>query len=114
MKSHSLKTRKAALEHARERGRDKSQFDTPITAFTQHLDEQAKKSRRAATRGDIVRREMGYETPSNKVRKNNEIRTMDFGKTLSDKANYDNLPTAEERRNMSSADLIERLYGKVK
>lgn len=113
-KSHSLRTRKAALEHARERGRDKNQFDMPITALTQHLDQQARESRRAATRGDIVRREIGEETPSKKVRKNNEIGTEDFGKILSDKANYDNLPTTEERRNMSSAELIERLYGKVK
>ena len=113
-KLHSLKTRKAALEHARERGRDKSEFDTPITALTQHLDQQAKKSRRAATRGDIVRREMGEEPPSKKVRKSNEISTIDFGRTLSDKANYNNLPTPEERRNMSSAELIEIMYGKEK
>lgn len=56
--SHSLKTRKLAEEIARERKISKNNpFYKPISQLEDHLDEQAKTSRRAATRRDIVRRE---------------------------------------------------------
>lgn len=63
-KSHSLKTRKNARKLARERGRDKLEFDTPITAYEQALNERGKTSRRDATKADIVRREIGRSKPS--------------------------------------------------
>ena len=63
-KSHSLKTRKKALELARERGRDRLEFDAPIAAYERHLNEKGKSSRRDATRADMMRREQGVPAPS--------------------------------------------------
>ena len=57
-KSHSVRTRKNALKLAKERGRSKLIFDTPIDAYISSLDDKGKKSRRNATRADIVRREI--------------------------------------------------------
>lgn len=113
-KSHSLKTRKAALEHARERGRAKSEFDTPITALTQHLDEQAKDSRRAATRGDIIRREIGDMEPSVRRNYKHNITPLEIGRTLSDTADFSNMPSDEEMKHMTEAELIDRLFRKAK
>ena len=67
LKSHSLKTHKNARKKARERGRDKMEFDTPISAYEQSLREKAKTSRREATRADIVRQEIGRSKLSEKV-----------------------------------------------
>ena len=65
--SHSLKTRKLAEELARERKISKSNpFYKPISQLEDHLDEQAKTSRRAATRRDIVRREQKMEVKADK------------------------------------------------
>lgn len=110
-KSHSLKTRKLALQHARERGRDKAEFDTPISALRQHLDKQAKKSKRAATRGDIVRRETGAPLPSEQ-KKNTEITVEPFitNRKYSEQNDLSNMPTAEEADRMTSKELIERMW----
>lgn len=113
-KSHSLKTRKQALQYARDRGRKNAEFDTPITAFTQHLDEQAKNSKRAATRGDIVRRELGDPKPSTRPKNKYNIQPLEIGRTLSDTADYSRMPSAEELAHMTEKDLIDRLYRKVK
>ena len=64
MKSHSLKTRKAANKLARERGLNKNEFSTPLTTYDQELRSRAKTGRREATRADITRRELGNETLS--------------------------------------------------
>ena len=66
-KSHSLKTRQNATKLARERGRAKNEFDTPITAYETHL-RKSGKSRRNATRADILRREQHSPEPS-KIKK---------------------------------------------
>lgn len=112
-KSHSLKTRKQALEYARERGREKAEFDTPITALTQHLDEQAKTSKRAATRGDIVRREMGEGEPSRIEKRKPIVTPMEIGRTYNEKADMSKMPTNEELKHMSQKELIERLFGRA-
>lgn len=112
-KSHSLKTRKQARQYARERGREKAEFDTPITALTQHLDEQAKTSKRAATRGDIVRREMGKAEPSKQENRKVTVTPMEIGRTFNDKADISNMPTNEELEHMTQKELIERLYGRA-
>lgn len=58
-KSHSVKTRKNAIRFAREQGRKKQDYNTPIATYEEHLNDKGKKSRRAATQADIVRREQG-------------------------------------------------------
>ena len=95
-KSHSLKTRQMALQHARERGRKKAEFDTPITALTQHLDHQAKESTRAATRRDIIRREMGAPLPSESAKNAISVEPFTPNRKFSERANLNNMPTAEE------------------
>jgi len=110
-KSHSLKTRQMALRHARERGREKAEFDTPITALTQHLDQQAKGSKRAATRRDIIRREMGASLPSESSKNAISVKPFTPNRKFSEKANLNNMPTAEEADHMSSEEMIERLWG---
>ena len=112
-KSHSLKTRKQARQYARERHREKAEFDTPITALTQHLDEQAKASKRSATRGDIVRREMGEEEPSKRVNRTVAVTPMEIGRTLNDKADNSRMPTSEELECMTQKELVERLFGRT-
>ncbi len=73
-KSHSMNTRKNAIKLARERGRQKLEFDTPIEAYMEHLQKEGRKSRRSATKADIVRREAGIPLPSErKLEKNNII-----------------------------------------
>ncbi len=63
-RSHSLKTRKNAQKLARERGRDKLEFDTPVTAYEQTLRKKGETSKRDATKADIVRRESYRKKPS--------------------------------------------------
>lgn len=86
-KSHSIKTRKNAMKLAWERGRQHLEFDTPIEAYMEHLAYEGKKSRRAATRSDIVRRETGIPAPTGKNKKKDNIiqleNVMDSGKRLS-------------------------------
>ena len=72
-KSHSIKTRQLVLKLARERGRNKCEFDTPIEAYVEHLKKTGKRNRRAATRSDIVRREIGRPAPSETVLSDNII-----------------------------------------
>lgn len=119
--SHSLKTRKLAEELARERKIAKSNlFYKPITELENHLDEQSKKSRRAATRRDIIRRE---QKSGKGNLQNNEI-------TFSGKENPDvtppsysgvgrkkkkkkaEAPTLEEIKNISSVEeYIKKVWG---
>lgn len=77
-KSHSVKTRKNVKKFARERGREKLEFDTPITAYEQSLYDKGKKDRRSATKADIVRREQGKDIPS--VVKQQETVSTDISK----------------------------------
>lgn len=113
-KSHSLKTRKQALQCARDRGKEKAEFDTPITALAQHLDAQAKVSKRAATRGDIIRREVGEPEISSRENNKYTVQPLEIGRALSDTADYSKMPSMEELANMTEKDLIDRLYKKVK
>ena len=103
-KSHSLKTRKIATKFARERGREKLDFDTPIEALEQHLNEKGLQNRREATKADIIRREqktlpdkdnlestMNSSVPSSaadtQIKPNNDI-TYDDVKDLSPEELY--------------------------
>lgn len=61
---HSLKARREILSYARERGRDKLEYDMPITAYEKYLNERGKISRRHATKLDAMRRDAGELKPS--------------------------------------------------
>lgn len=84
-KSHSLKTQKLANKLARERGRDRLEFDTPITALEQHLNNKGKKNRRDATKADIIRREQKSPAPSEISQQNTtEEKVLSIKKNVND------------------------------
>ncbi len=103
-KSHSVKTRKNVLKLARERGREHLEFDTPIVAYMEHLKEESKKSRRKATRSDIVRRETGSVTPAEAAEKKNNIieleKFVDSGKKL----------TSQDVKDLTDNELYDILF----
>ena len=103
-KSHSVKTRKNAMKLARERGRSKLDFDTPIEAYMEHLKKEGRKSRRAATKADIVRREAGLPLPSEKKSEKNNVielkKIVDTNKKLS----------SEDIKNLSTEELYSILF----
>lgn len=77
------------------------------------MHKQAKTSKRAATRGDIVRREMGEDEPSRIERKKPIVTPMEIGRTYNEKADFSKMPTNEELKHMSQKELIERLFGRA-
>lgn len=114
LKSHSLKTRKMAMALARERGSDKSDFGTPITALENDLMEKASTSRRAATRSDIIRQEQGKPTISDEIaaKKSDEkivgFPKKDSGRVLPTKEELDKCETEEQRYKLLYG---EKLHG---
>ena len=107
-KSHSVKTRKIANKLARERGRDKLEFDTPIAALEQQLSDSGKKSRRDATKADIIRREQKAPTPS-KLAKDAE--NKDRIVKLKQKATNSKDLKYEEIKDLTPEELYEIMYG---
>lgn len=107
-KSHSVKTRKIANKLARERGRAKLEFDTPIAALEQQLSDSGKKSRRDATKADIIRREQKAPTPSELA---NETKNKE--KIVQLKQNIKNTKelTYEDVKDLTPEELYELMYG---
>ena len=103
-KSHSVKTRKNALRLARERGREHLEFDTPIEAYMDHLKHESTKSRRAATKADIVRREAGKELPSEEKKDTNNIIEL---KNIVD---GDKKLTSEDIKDLTTEELYNVLF----
>ena len=75
-KSHSLRTRKAAAKLMRQNQRQNLRFTTPLSDYEEHLREEAQKSRRAATKADIVRREQGKPVIEEQLQQEHEIIDM--------------------------------------
>ena len=107
-KSHSVKTRKNAKKFARERGREKLEFDTPITAYEQSLYDKGKKDRRSATKADIVRREQGKDIPS--VVKQQETVSTDISKLKPEVQNAKDLKY-EDIKNLDAYALYKIMFG---
>lgn len=107
-KSHSVKTRKIANKLARKRGRAKLEFDTPIAALEQQLSDSGKKSRRDATKADIIRREQKAPTPSELA---NETKNKE--KIVQLKQNIKNTKelTYEDVKDLTPEELYELMYG---
>ena len=98
IKSHSIKTRKAASKLARQRGNDKDPNSTPLEQYQQELQHRSTKSRRAATNADILRREMKEDTTL-------EYKTEDKSEVNIDKS-IDNLIIEETISNEDISKLI--------
>lgn len=119
--SHSLKTRKLAEELARERKISKDNlFYKPISQLEDHLDEQAKTSRRAATRRDIVRREQKIQefntetSIAEKLEKAVPDDVEPFYSAAKNKKQEPRIPTAEEIKNIpDTTEYINHVWGKV-
>lgn len=108
-KSHSVKTRKIANKLARERGRNKLEFDTPIAALEQQLSDNGKKSRRDATKADIIRREQNTSTPSQLAdEKKNEKKIVE----PKQKTNNPKDLKYEDIKDLTPEELYEVMYGK--
>lgn len=107
-KSHSVKTRINANKLARERGRAKLEFDTPITAYEQSLHDKGTKDRREATKADIVRREQGKALPSEIVRK---INNTDNTYNIEQKVNKDKGIRYDDIKNLDTYDLYNVMFG---
>ncbi len=119
--SHSLKTRKLAEELARERKISKSNpFYKPISQLEDHLDEQAKTSRRAATRRDIVRREQKMEVKADKGEETKVIEKAvpddveTFYSAAKKEKQEPKILTAEEIKEVTNTDeYMTRVWGNV-
>lgn len=72
-KPHSLKSRKAMASLARQNNRQNMRFSTPVSDYEEHLREEAKSSRRSATKADILRREQGKPTIEEKLKEEHRI-----------------------------------------
>lgn len=60
-KSHSLKSRQAINQYAKQNRLDNQTISTPITAYEQELERRAPYSKRDRTKADILRREEGKQ-----------------------------------------------------
>ena len=54
---HSLKTRKNAVRLTRQNGTQNSEYSAALTAYEDHLKKESRKTRRAATKADILKKE---------------------------------------------------------
>ena len=107
-KSHSVKTRKIANKLARERGRAKLEFDTPIAALEQQLSDSGKKSRRDATKADIIRREQKAPTPSQLAKDaKNEDKIIELKKNTTNSKDL----KYEDIKDLTPEELYEVMYG---
>lgn len=105
-KSHSLKTRKIANQLARERGRQHLEFDTPITALEQHLAESGQKSRRDATKADIVKREH-KDTRAQEEAKSKEEKIIELSRNTKDTRDL----KYEDIKDLTPEELYQVMYG---
>lgn len=103
-KSHSIKTRKNAMRLARERGREKLEFDTPITAYEKYLNDSGSSNRRNATKADIIRREQGKANYSETI-ENNKSNQITY---IKEKCDID----YESIKNLDTYEQYEILFGK--
>ena len=106
-KSHSIKTRKNANRFAREQGWRQHDYNTPIAAYEEHLNDKGKKSRRAATQADIIRREQGKPTYSElySIQTETTTRNLDTTETDGNKFAY------EDIKDLTPYELYDLMFG---
>jgi hypothetical protein len=104
MKSHSIKSRKAINQYAKQNKIDNTSFSTPITAYEQELERRAPYSKRDRTRADILRREEGKQTYSEQEQYKKENPSPVIMKEPDNKKSR-RMPTAEEVQNMTAEEM---------
>lgn len=105
LKSHSLKSRKAINQYARQNKLDNQVFSTPITAYEQELERRAPYSKRERTKADILRREEGKTTLSEQERiaHQNHSETINISNKINTPKR--NIPSVEEVQNMTAEEM---------
>lgn len=104
MKSHSIKSRKAINQYAKQNKIDNTSFSTPITAYEQELERRAPYSKRDRTRADILRREEGKQMYSEQEQYKKENISPILEKEPINKKSR-SMPTAEEVQNMTAEEM---------
>lgn len=112
LKSHSLKTRKEAQKLIREKGYRESRNVSQITMYQKELANRAKKSRRAATRSDIVRREISKS--GNATIKSGQDNGMNNQTDLIPDSLYDDvkerLSVLQQYKDMTNKDILKTFF----
>lgn len=106
MKSHSIKSRKAINQYAKQNKTDNTSFLTPVTAYELELERRAPYSKRDRTRADILRREEGKQTYSEQEQYKKENPTPVINNKTTERKNR-SMPTAEEVQNMTAEEMWE-------
>lgn len=104
MKAHSIKSRKAINQYAKQNKLDNRSFSTPITAYEQELERRAPYSKRDRTKADILRREEGKATLAEQVqlKKENILPPQTIDEKQSKRYN---IPSVEEVQNMTAEEM---------
>lgn len=106
-KSHSIKTRKNANRFAREQGWRQHDYNTPIAAYEEHLNDKGKRSRRAATQADIIRREQGKPTYSELYSMQAKTTTQNLDTTETDGNKF----AYEDIKDLTPYELYDLMFG---
>lgn len=106
-KSHSLKTREAALKLANTNKQKNNRFYAPLSELEKELDTRAKTERRARTKADILKKEIKNSPNTTELNHNN----LNSNITSIDKKRVD-YTTAEQLEALLSADSVEDAYKK--
>lgn len=104
LKSHSLRSRKAINQFAKQNRLDNRTFSTPITAYEQELERRAPYSKRDRTKADILRREEGNVTLS-ELAEQQRISPTPVEKIDKHINMQQNMPTVEEVQNMTAEEM---------
>lgn len=104
MKSHSIKSRKAINQYAKQNKIKNTSFSTPVTAYEQELERRAPYSKRDRTKADILRREEGKRTYSEQEQYKKENSSPVIKKETTERKSI-SMPTAEEVQNMTAEEM---------
>lgn len=104
LKSHSLGSRKAINQYAKQNRLDNRTFSTPITAYEQELERRAPYSKRERTKADILRREEG-KSPLLEQAAQQSISPTSVAMIDKHTNMKQNMPTVEEVQNMTAEEM---------
>lgn len=109
-KSHSLKSRQAINQYAKQNRLDNQTISTPITAYEQELERRAPYSKRDRTKADILRREEGKQTLAEQHKQYQK--EPDPAIDTDQKTNIEKtMLSAEDVKHMSAEDMWKYIKG---
>ena len=104
-KSHSLKSRKAINQYAKQNKLNNHSFSTPISAYEQELERRAPYSKRDRTKADILRREEGKPTLREQYKLNQENSTPVINIISKQSHTQQNMLSVDEVQNMTAEEM---------